>query len=250
VKILAITQARISSSRLPGKSMKLINGKPMLHYHLNQLSQSKLIDEIAVATSLNKSDDKIANYCKKKKINFFRGSLKDVLSRYYFCAKKFKADLIVRITSDCPLIDPEIIDFCIKNYLKKKVDYLSNTNPPDGATYPDGTDVEIFNFKNLEYAFLKCKNKNFREHVTFYFWKNPIKFKIFRIDLKKNLRKYRITVDYKEDFLLINHILTYFKKNNIKLRLANIISFLNKKKYINRINSMHNKDLVILNEKM
>ena len=108
------------------------------------------ITSFLFSSSLNKSDDKIVNYCKKKKINFFRGSLKDVLSRYYYCAKKFNADLIVRITSDCPLIDPEIIDFSIKEYLKKKVDYLSNTNPPDGATYPDGTDVEIFNFKNLE----------------------------------------------------------------------------------------------------
>ena len=250
MKILAITQARINSSRLPGKAMKLINSKPLLYYHLHQLSQSKLIDEIVVATSVNKSDDKIANYCKNNKINFFRGSLKDVLSRNYYCAKNFNADLIVRVTSDCPLIDPEIIDFCIKKYMRKKVDYLSNTTPPDGATYPDGTDVEIFNFKNLEYAFLRCKNKNFREHVTFYFWKNPLKFKLLRLDLKKNLRKYRITVDYKEDFLLINKILNYFKRNKIKLRLWNIISFLNKQKHINRINQIHNKDLSDLNEKV
>ena len=243
MKIVAITQARISSTRLPGKVMKKIKNKPLLQYHIDQILKSKLINEVVVATSKKKEDNLIYDYCTKKKIQCYRGSLKDVLSRYYYCAKKYKADIIVRVTSDCPLIDPKIIDKCLKLYLKKNYDYVSNTNPPQNATYPDGTDVEIFDYPKLEYAFNNCKNKLFREHVTYFFWKNPKKFKVFRLNLNRNLRMFRLTVDYKEDFLLIKEILTNFINNNTKITLNNIIYFLTKNKKIKSINNIRNSDL-------
>jgi len=243
MKIVAITQARISSTRLPGKVMKKIKNKPILQYHVDQILKSKLINEVVVATSKNKEDSVIYDYCLKKNIHCFRGSLKDVLSRYYYCAKKYNADIIVRVTSDCPLIDPKIIDKCIKLYKEKNYDYVSNTNPPENATYPDGTDVEILNYSTLEYAFNNCKDRLLREHVTHFFWKNPKKFKIFRLDLSRNLRRFRFTVDYQEDFLLIKKVLNNFVNNNIKITLSNIIYFLRKNKKIKSINNIRNLDL-------
>lgn len=244
-RIVGITQARIGSSRFPGKSMKMINKSPMLEFHIKQVLQSKLINNFIVATSRTKKDDIIVKFCKKNYIDYFAGSHHDVLSRYYLAAKKSNADIVVRITSDCPLVDPEIIDKCIKIFLKKKVDYLANTNPPENASYPDGFDVEVFSFLALKKAYFECKNKYFREHVTYYFWKNPNKFKIFRLNLKKSLRRYRLTVDYKEDFLLIKNIINHFIKTKTNIRMKKVISYLNKNQNLLNLNKQWNETFKI-----
>ena len=155
MKIVCIVQARISSSRLPAKILLPGYDKPLLLHLIERLDKSKLINDVVIATSTNPLDDLIYDLCKLKKIKVFRGSLTNLLERYYKCAKKFNADHIVRITSDCPLIDPKIIDKMISKYLRlKNIDFLSNTHPP---TFPDGFDVEIFKFSALQKAFKNAK---------------------------------------------------------------------------------------------
>ena len=140
----------------------------------------QLIKKIVVATSNLKMDEIIYKICKKNRINIFRGHPNDLLSRYYNCAKKYKANTIVRITSDCPLMDYKIIDKIIKKFYSSNVDYISNTHPP---VIPDGFDIEIFNFESLKKAFFKAKKNFQREHVTPYIWDNPKKFKIKNYDI-------------------------------------------------------------------
>ena len=184
MKIVCIIQARISSTRLPAKILLPGYNKPLLFHLIDRINKCKQINKVVVATSKNSLDDLLYDLCLSKKINVFRGSLDDLLDRYFKCAKKFKADHIVRITSDCPLIDPKIIDSVIKKYLSvKNLDYMSNIHPP---SYPDGFDVEIFSFKALRKAHVTAKNNFEREHVTPYIWDNLDKFKIKNYSNLKN----------------------------------------------------------------
>ena len=153
-EVLAIVQARYNSIRFPGKVLKKINNKTILEILIRRLSRSKHISKIIVACSKNNDDKKIVNICDKLGIDHFSGSEKDVLDRFYNAAKKYKASNIVRITADCPFIDPEIVDEVINNFFIKKVDYASNINP---GTFPDGLDVEVFKFSALKEAFKKSK---------------------------------------------------------------------------------------------
>jgi len=230
-KVVAIIQARFDSQRFPGKVLKKINNKAILEILLRRLSRSKYISRIIVACSKNNKDQAIVDICKKLKINYFIGSENDVLERYYKAAKKYKALNIVRITGDCPLIDPKVVDEVIINFFEKKVDYASNVNPP---TYPDGLDVEVFKFSALEFAFFKAKDPLEREHVT-PFILNHDKFTKFNLKYYKNVSSLRLTLDEKEDLVLLEKIIKNFK-NNIYFDLKNILDFLKKKKIIS-INS-------------
>jgi len=231
-KPLAIIQARIDSSRLPGKVLKKVNNKTMLEILIKRLSRSKYISKIIVACSKNEKDKSIIDICKNLEVDYFIGSENDVLERYYEAAKKFKALNIVRITGDCPLIDPKVVDEVIINFFKKNVDYASNANPP---TYPDGLDVEVFRFSALKYAFFKAKLSSEREHVT-PFIVNHKKFTKFNLKYYKNISSLRLTLDEKEDLLVIEKIIKNFK-NNIYFDLKNILDFLRKNKKIISINS-------------
>jgi spore coat polysaccharide biosynthesis protein SpsF len=243
-KIIAIIQARMGSTRLPGKCMMRIMGKPLLHYQIKQVQKVKLIDTIVVATTKNSKDDIINHFCKKEKINCFRGSEKNVLKRYFDAATFFKADIVIRLTSDCPLVDPEIIRRTIKKFLSNKYDYVSTTCPVQDATYTDGMDVEIFNYFNLSKIYKLCKNRIEKEHVTNFFWKRPNQFRLHRLDLYKTYRNYRLTVDYIEDFILVKKILLFFLKNKIKINFKNIVSFLKKNPKYLKINLARNKEII------
>ena len=170
--IAAIIQARMGSTRLPGKVLKNMNGSSLLEIQIERVKKSKNIKNIVVATSININDDEIEKFCLQKEINFYRGSENDVLSRYYECAKIYNIQTIVRLTADCPLIDPVIIDKVIDLFIENDVDYSSNTVPPDTSFWPDGSDVEVFSFEAIEKAYKKAKKQEDREHVTFFFWKN------------------------------------------------------------------------------
>ena len=234
-KVLAIIQSRYQSSRLPGKILKKVNNKTILEILIKRLSKSKLISKIVVACSNNKKDKKIIDVCKKLKVEYFIGSEPNVLSRYYYCARKYKIENIVRITGDCPLIDYNIVDIVIKNFFSKKVDYASNTNPP---SFPDGLDVEIFNIKLLKEAFIKAKTDHDKEHVTSYMIKNK-KYKKFNLLSKNDLSFLRLTLDEPEDFIVIEQIINNFK-NKEYFNLTDILKlFKNKKKIF-----LHNKHFV------
>ena len=164
-KVLAIVQARYFASRLPGKVLKKINNKTVLEILIKRLLKSKKISKVIIACSSNKMDKEIIKIANKVKIDYFVGSEKNVLKRYYLAAKKFKFNNICRITADCPLIDANIVDLVIKNFFEKKVDYASNAIPP---SFPDGLDVEIFNFKSLSKAYKNAKSDHDKEHVNPY----------------------------------------------------------------------------------
>ena len=232
-KILAIIQARYNSTRLPGKVLKKINNQTVLEILIKRLSQSKWISKIIVACSNNPSDKAIVDICNKLRVSYFKGSEYDVLDRFYKAAKMYKEyNNIVRITADCPLIDPEIVDKVIEGFFLKNVDYASNTNPP---TFPDGFDVEVFKFGALKQAHIKARQSTEKEHVTPFIINNK-KFKKFNLKNPIDYSSLRLTLDEKKDFILIAKIIKYFK-NNLNFNLKNILDLYKKKKNFFLINS-------------
>jgi spore coat polysaccharide biosynthesis protein SpsF len=232
--IVAIIQARMCSTRLPGKVMKDISGKPMLWHVIYRVKYSKLINKIVVATSTNKEDDIIENFCKENRILFYRGDEEDVLKRYYEAAKIYNGNKIVRITSDCPLIDPEIVDIVIKEHLKDEVDYTSNTIE---RTFPRGLDTEVFNFEALERANEMAKEKYQREHVTIFIYENPHLFKIKNVRNFKDLSHLRWTVDEERDLIFVREIYKRLYKGNIFF-MRDILEVLEKEIDLKKINEM------------
>lgn len=204
MKILAISQARFSSSRLPGKVLLPLGTGTVLDLHLKRIKKSKLITDFAAATTNEPEAGQIEKIALQNDFSCFRGSLDDVLDRFYQCAKSVKPDLVVRLTSDCPLIDPYYIDDLIKNFLNKKVDYSANCLNP---TLPDGMDAEIFSFAALESAWKEATKKSEREHVTL-FIRNCGKFKIDSLEYPLDFGKFRLTLDTSEDYNLINKLVT------------------------------------------
>lgn len=207
--IIAIVQARLGSVRLPEKVLKPILGKPLIELVLLRLSASQEIHEIIVATSDNPENDKLQELVESLGFRCARGSDLDVLNRFYESAKTFNADIIVRITGDCPLVDPLLVDKCIKGYINSKVDYFSNVDP---ATFPDGLDVEVFSFDALRDANINAKSKYDREHVTPYI-RNNDKFLKSSIKNLEDLSSQRWTVDEAEDLVVIRNIFSYFSPN-------------------------------------
>ncbi len=202
--MLGIIQARMSSSRLPGKVLKSIRGVPILLMMIDRAKKSEMIDELVVATSTDKTDDAISLFCKRWNIGCFRGSLNDVLDRYYQCAIKgmyYIPEHIVRLTADCPLIDPKIIDGTINTHLNGHYDFTWNPN------FPDGLDVEVMTFESLKMAWVWAKADDEREHVTLYFKRNPKLFVIGRYENPIDLSKIKVSIDTEEDFERVSRII-------------------------------------------
>jgi spore coat polysaccharide biosynthesis protein SpsF len=208
MKVVAIIQARMGSTRLPGKVLKKIFGKPVILWDLDRISLSKLINDIVVAIPYAKENDVMVDIIKEysNKIKITRGSENDVLDRYYQAAMQTNADVVVRITSDCPLIDPVVIDQVISQFLENDCDYCSNSLM---RTFPRGLDTEVFSFKALEKAWNFAKKDYEREHVTPYITENPEKFKLLNVANDIDLSYLRWTLDTKEDFEFID---TVYKK--------------------------------------
>jgi len=199
----------MGSTRLPSKVMKAVCGKPLIEILLLRLSHSKKIDKIILATPESSENDSLAHIVKKLGYDVFRGSENDVLGRYYHAAKQYKPESVIRLTGDCPIIDPSVVDEVIYLYEKENADYASNTNPP---TYPDGLDVEVFSYKSLEEANNKAKNSHDREHVTPYI-RAKKKFINFNLSNNQDYSNERWTVDNPEDFRVIENILNHFAPN-------------------------------------
>lgn len=202
-QVLAILQARFSSTRFPGKVLKPILGKPMLARQIERIIQSKEIEGLVVATSTDPSDDRIEELCRHLNVPCVRGSPDDVLDRFYQTAIVWRPQHIVRLTGDCPVIDPDIIDEVVKFYTSGNYDYVSNAIKP---TFPDGLDVEIFRFSALEVAWKEAKLISEREHVTPFIYNHPERFTIGIYENHTDLSFYRWTVDTPEDFELITKI--------------------------------------------
>lgn len=226
-----IFQARANSTRLKNKIFKKINHKTILELFINRIKRVKKIDCIIAATTLSKKDNKTAHIARINGVNVFRGSEKNVLSRFYKAATKYNLDLIIRCNADCPFIDPKLIDKMLKLY-KRKDDYFSNILNP---TFPSGMHIEIFKYNSLKKAYNLAKNRIDKEHVTTFIYNNPRLFNIANYKNNKNLSFHRWTLDFKEDFIFIK---TIFKEMNYKehFNTNQILKLLKKKPNIMKIN--------------
>ena len=234
MKKLGIIQARMGSTRLPGKVLADVHGQPMLRRLLDRLQSVGLIDEIVVATTLSPDDNKLVDWLSKNHITCFRGSENDVLKRFFECAKKHQADLVVRITADDPLKDPGIISKAVRILMDDpKIDYCSNSITP---TYPEGLDIEVFRFSALERSFKEARLNSEREHVTPYMWKNPNIFKTATFEFERNLSHWRWTVDKSKDLEFIRAVYNEFI-NEPLVPFLKIISFLDRNPKIVEVNS-------------
>jgi spore coat polysaccharide biosynthesis protein SpsF len=209
-----IIQARMGSSRLPGKIMLNLDNHSILDYVIKQLKNSKIINKIVIATTQDDSDNVIVEYAQKNRLLYFRGNKEDVLDRYYQCAKKFSINNIVRVTSDCPLIDPQIIDYLIEIFVRNDLDYATNKLPIDSPSCNQGAEVEIFSFKTLEKIWNDSKKPSEREHVTPYIYNNPSQFKISNVP-SKGMNSLRYTIDRENDLELVRKIVSLIKNRPI-----------------------------------
>ncbi len=210
-KVLAIIQARMSSSRLPGKVLRDLGGKPMLERVISRVSRARHINGLVVATTVDSTDDPIADFCAQHGTPVFRGSLYDVLDRYYQCALQNGADVIVRITADCPLIDPQEIDRVIAAFLEGDCDFAANRlPPPQKRTSPIGMDTEVCSFAALEQAWQNAAEKFEREHVMPYLYDTPGRFRVRVVETAPDMGNLRFTVDTEEDLQVARAIYAAF----------------------------------------
>ena len=206
--VVAIVQARMGSSRLPGKVLMKVCGRTMLEWVVQRAGTASLIDAIVVATTTDESDNVLVKFCDEKKISCQRGSPQDVLDRYYKTAQIFQADIIVRLTADCPLLDGKLIDEVIKPVLDGSVDFCANRLPPPfKRTVPIGLDVECVRFESLECAWREAVLPYEREHVLPYVYTHPEKFRLRVINFQEDLGDRRWTVDTPEDLVFIQSLM-------------------------------------------
>lgn len=238
IKITTIIQARISSSRLPGKILLPLCGKPLLTRMAERVAASEYSGDIVIATSVNPEDDTVEKLCESENLKCYRGSLSDLLDRHYQIGLKYGSDAVVKIPSDCPLIDAKIIDRVLKYYIDNfdKYDYVSNLHP---ATYPDGNDVEVMSISALEKAWQEADKNYEREHTTPYFWENPEKFRIANVEWEKGKdfsSLHRWTIDYPEDYEFISRVYDELYTGNPGFGMNDILTLLKLKPEIYEIN--------------
>lgn len=222
-KTVAVVQARTSSTRLPNKVLKNLKGKPVIEQLFHQLSFCSNLDEVVLATSDDPSDTPLETWAAERGIHLYRGDLDDVLDRYYQAAKEFGAETVVRITGDCPLIDPDIVDEVIALYNSGTYDYVSNVDPP---TFPDGLDTEVFSIEALGRAWEDATLKSDREHVTTYIRNNKELFRTANYANESDLSHYRITLDKPEDYEVISHIYHKLYKSEEPISMRDVLLLL------------------------
>lgn len=239
MKIGAVIQARASSTRLPGKVLKELpygSGITVLEQVIRRLKKSQKISDVIVATTTEKEDDELVNIAQRQGVEHFRGSKKDVLSRYYFASKENGLKIIVRITSDCPCIDPDVVDSVVKKHIDSKADYTSNTLK---KTFPHGLDTEVLNFDTLEKVHIEAKQDFEREHVCPYIYKsNPQTFKISSVEAPDRLHApdIRITLDTEQDYVLLCAVFDYLYSENDFFVAEDVIKLFSDKPWLKLIN--------------
>ena len=222
-RTLVILQARMSSNRLPGKVMKEINGLPMIYWQIQRILRSKAVDDLIVATSTDVTDDVLADYLKGISVTVFRGNLNDVLSRYLEASLAYPHSALIRLTGDCPLVMPHLIDQMVKKFYALDVDYLSNTLKP---TYPDGLDIEILKGGVLNRLVAFSLNQKEKEHVTFGIYTRPEIFKCMNYENFRDCSFQRWTVDYQEDFDFVKKIFSRFQGQESEFTYEDVNEYL------------------------
>ncbi len=210
---LIIIQARLNSSRLPKKVLRLLSGKPLMYYTLSRLKTLQSKAKIVVATTNLPADDAIELYCHKNKVDVFRGSEANVLERYYHCAQKYSAKTIIRITGDCPLVDPNLLEKMLNFYLKNQSDYDCVSNVLD-RSYPKGLDIEIFSNKALKKSYIEAQNEYQKEHVTPYIYQNPKLFTLCNFKDQDDYSLFNVSVDTQKDFDFVEKIIKKYYPTN------------------------------------
>lgn len=237
-EIGTIIQVRTSSSRFPKKVLKELpygNGITVLQQVIRRVKKSVRLNDVIIATTIDKEDDEIIRIAKEENVKYFRGDKENVLSRYYLAAKENNLDIIVRITSDCPCIDSEIADLIIEKHVKGKADYTSNSLK---RTYPHGLDIEVFNFHALAEAHKNARKNYEKEHVTPYIYRNPNIFKIIQVEAPKKLQApdIRITIDTEEDYALLCIVFDYLYPQNEYFNAYDIVNLFKEKPWLKLIN--------------
>ena len=229
---LVVLQARMSSTRLPGKVMTQINGHPMIYWEISRISKAKLVNKIVVAISDQSSDDILADYLDSIHQECIRGSLDNVLSRYVKAEEIYNPSAIIRLTADCPLVMPELIDQYLEIFHKEDFEYLSNTIE---LSYPDGLDIEIIApgvFKKLlEFSL----SKEEKEHVTLGIYSRKDKFRVYNVSNKFNISQFRWTVDTSDDLIFVKSIYAHFESKEINFTFEDVLKFVKENPNLNRI---------------
>ncbi len=236
-KIVAIIQARMTSSRLPGKVLIPIAGFPMLYHVAKRVSSAKMVDQTVIATTDDEADNPIEEFCRSNGYACFRGHPYDVLDRYYQAALKFQADVIVRITADCPLMDPELIDSLLRTFLDAKVDFAANRLPPPWErSYPIGLDIECVHFDALKKAWQEAESQFEREHVMPYLYDQSERFKILLTHHDPDYGKKRWTVDTPQDLEFVKAIFEKFAPQ-LEFSWLEVIEVINQNPDLEKINT-------------
>lgn len=237
--ILALLQARTTSTRLPGKVLLPLLGRPMFLRQVERVKRSSMINKLVIATSADQSDDHLARLCEDEGIVFFRGSLDDVLDRFYRAAELEQPEHVVRLTGDCPLMDPALIDRIIAYHLDQGFDYTSNTIVP---TFPDGLDIEVFRFPCLEEAWREAELPSEREHVTLFMINRPERFKLGVYFNERDLSHLRWTVDERLDYELIKLIFENLYHHNPEFTAEDVLGFLQANPDLATMNSAYQRN--------
>jgi len=230
----AIVQARMGSTRLPGKVLKEAAGKPLLAHLLQRLGRAKTLDHIVVATSIDSRDEAITSLCSRLGVPVFRGSESDVLDRFVGAAREFGLEVVVRVTADCPLIDPELVDGMVRFFLEHQgqFDLVTNRHP---LTFPDGLDFDVLGLSALTHAWSHATTPSQREHVIPYFWESGMRVHNV-VDPENHFRKHRWTLDYPEDFDLIRRILEALYREGKHFGIRDVLAFLEKHPELSLLN--------------
>jgi spore coat polysaccharide biosynthesis protein SpsF len=238
-KVVTVIQARCSSTRLPGKILLPLAGAPLLARMVERVRAAPRVGEVVVATTVDSADEATEELCRKHDIACYRGHATDLLDRHLRCAASRNAEVVLKIPSDCPLIDPAVIDRVIERYFASEVDFASNLHP---ASYPDGQDVEVVALPALERAWAEASHDFEREHTTPYIWEHPEKFRLLNVawetgqDLSMS---HRLTIDYREDYELIRLIYENLFAQNPLFGLAEIMELLDRKPELRAINARY-----------
>ena len=221
--VLVILQARMSSSRLPGKVLMNINGKPMIYWQIQRILKSLLVSQLVVATSVDSADDPLANFLENNSVKLHRGSLDNVLSRFIEVAEKYPHDALIRLTGDCPLVMPKLIDLMVDKFYEQDIDYLSNTLEP---TFPDGLDVEIVRCGVLQKLSTYSLGNRELEHVTYGIHSRPDVFKLSNFSNESDRSLDRWTVDYQEDLDFVQAVYREFSGREAGFSYQEVCNFL------------------------
>jgi len=241
---IVIIQARMGSTRFPGKVLKPILGKPMLWHLVRRVRFARGLSGVVVATSDRAEDEVIRSFCRAAGIDVFAGSESDVLDRYYRTAVAYRGDPLLRVTADCPLIDPELIERLLELYAGGSYDHVSVATGAgalflDGGRYPNGLDAECFSFAALDQAWTYATESSDREHVTPYIWRVPGRFRCFMLTSPVDYSHLRWTVDYEDDYLMVRRIYEKLYRDDRPFLTREIVEFLESDPEVGLMNRAH-----------